>query len=120
MPERYGADALQSIPVQRVLDKLDVLLSKKDFGAAEEHLLYWLSEAERGHDLRGQLTLCNELIGHYRKAGLQNEALQFADRAVELIRLTEMEDSITAGTTCVNAATAYHAFGREETSLQLF
>ena len=40
-------------------------MGQKDYAGAERHLKYWLEEAKLGHDLRGQLTIRNELIGFY-------------------------------------------------------
>ena len=60
-----GAPA-QSIPQQRIVEKLDDYMSRRDYAGAERHLLYWLGEAERGRDQRGELLVRNELIGHYR------------------------------------------------------
>ncbi len=111
---------VQAVPIRRILDKLDSYLSRRDYEAAEKHLLCWLSEAERGGDRQGQLMLCNELIGNYRKTGKETEALLYADRALALLRELDLENSMTAGTTYVNAATAYNAFGRQEQALQYF
>ena len=65
--EPYGAEQVESIPQQRVIDKLDEYMSRRDYAGAERHLLYWLAEAEANRDERGQLMLNNELMGFYRK-----------------------------------------------------
>lgn len=43
-----------SIPVGRVIEKLDSYLNQNDYSSAERHLEYWLSEAEAGEDDRGE------------------------------------------------------------------
>ena len=119
--EPYGAEPqAKSVPQQRIIEKLDEYMSRRDYAGAERHLLYWLAEAELGRDRRGELLICNELIGHYRKTGNREKALSFADRALALLRELDFEGTISSGTTYTNAATACNAFGENERSLALF
>lgn len=108
------------IPQQRVIQKLDEYMSRRDYAGAERHLLYWLEEARLGRDERGELVVCNELVGHYRKAGDREKALSFAEKALELLKRLDFEETLSAGTTYVNAATACSAFGENERALALF
>ena len=118
-PSASNSD-VQAVPMQRIIDKLDAYMSHRDYENAERHLLYWLGEAERGNDRRGQLMLCSELVGHYRKTAQKEQAFLYADRALQLLQILNYEDTITAGTTYVNIATAYTAFGKLEDALDLF
>ena len=111
---------IQPIPQQRVIDRLDSYMSRRDYDGAEKHLLYWLQEAIAGHDQRGQLMVCNELIGHFRKTNQRDKAFEFAVKALQLLDEMEFEGTISSGTTYVNIATAYNAFGEYEQSLDLF
>ena len=115
-----AAHAVDPIPQQRVVQKLDDYMSRRDYDGAERHLLYWLSEAERGNDLRGELLVRNELVGHYRKAGDRDKAFAHAERALALVDELELAGSVSAGTTYVNAATANSAFGEHQRALELF
>ena len=54
------------ISTERVLMKLDELLSRNDYASAERHILYWLGEANNANDKRCKLLLTNELAGLYR------------------------------------------------------
>ena len=56
-----------SIPVGRVLAKLDEHLGRNDYVSAENLLKYWHEEAKIGGDIRGELTILNEKVGIYRK-----------------------------------------------------
>ncbi len=117
----YGAEAeIRSVPQQRIIRKMDEYMSRRDYAGAERHLLYWLEEAKLGHDLRGQLMLCNELIGHYRKTGEREKAEARIGEALTLLQTLDFGGTISAGTTFVNAATALSAFGRHERALELF
>ena len=118
-PVSHGSDVVP-VPQQRIKDRLDHYMNRKDYEGAERHLLYWLDEARRGHDLRGRLLICNELIGFYRKTGRKEEAFQFCTEALALLKQMDFEESISAGTTYVNAATAYGAFGEHRHALELF
>ncbi len=118
-PFGYSAAAV-SVPQQRIMQKLDEYMSHKDFAGAERHLRYWLEEARLGNDLRGSLLIENEMIGFYRKTGAKEKAYKSIDSALELIDKLSFEDTVSAATTYVNAATAFQAFGDIDRSLGLF
>ena len=119
--ERYGAaPAVIPVPQERIIRKLDEYMSRRDYDGAEKHLLYWLAEAEQGRDDRGKLMICNELVGHFRKTGQRDKAFRYAEEALKLLDELGYEGSVTGGTTRVNAATAYSAFGENEKALVLF
>ena len=113
-------DVIRPVPQQRIIEKMNEYMSRRDYGGAQRHLLYWLEEARLGRDLRGELMLRNELVGHYRKTAQKEPAMESAERAVELLVLLDMEDTISAGTTYVNIATAFNAFGEYGRSMEMF
>lgn len=108
------------IPTRRVMDKLDEYLNRNDYPAAERHLRYWLTEADVGNDMRGKLTILNEQIGLYRKTGKEQECMEAIESALSLVDTLGMENTITLGTTLINAATGYSAFGKTEKALPLY
>ena len=119
--EPYGAEAqIKPVPQQRIMEKVDEYMSRRDYAGVERHLLYWLEEAKLGGDRRGELMIENELIGHYRKTDDREKAFLHAEAALRLLDALGFEGTITAGTTCVNAATAYQAFGEPEKALAVF
>ena len=119
--EPFGAEPkTKTVPQQRIIQKMDEYMSRRDYAGAERHLLYWLEEAKLGRDLRGQLMLLNELVGHYRKVSDREHALARAEEALALLPELDMEDSVSGGTTYVNCATAMNAFGENERALALF
>ena len=111
---------INPVPQQRIIEKMNEYMSRRDYTGAERHLLYWLAEAELGRDLRGELVIRNELIGHYRKTADQEKALENIDAALALLEQSEFEDTLIIGTTCINAATACNAFGYHNRALRLF
>jgi tetratricopeptide (TPR) repeat protein len=108
------------IPQSRVIEKMDEYMARRDYDGAERHLNYWLSEAQYLKDLRGELTVRNELIGHYRKTGNRDKALEQVDAALALLDKLDLKGTISSGTVLVNAATALNAFGENERSMDLF
>ena len=111
---------LRPIPQRRVREKVDACMARRDYPGVERCLCYWLEEARQGNDLRGQLMVLNELVGHYRKTGEREKALEFAEKALETLKLLDLGGSISEGTTCVNIATALNSFGENERALNLF
>ncbi len=111
---------VQPIPQQRIIEKLDEYMSHRDYAGVERHLNYWLEEAVATGDQRGELMLRNELVGHFRKTGNQQQAFLHAEEALRLIDELEFGNTISAGTTFTNVATACSAFGENERSLELF
>ncbi len=108
------------IPRDRVLEKLDSLLGSNDYAGAKRLLQYWLSEAEYTGDAQGILLMENELMGLCRKLGEKEQALQYADSALEQVRKMNIEDNVGAATTYLNSATVYKAFGKAEEAIALF
>ncbi len=121
MTESFEAHPqLHPIPQRRVIEKMDWYMGRRDYAGAERHLLYWLEEARQGGDLRGELMLRNELVGHYRKIGRREQALENGEAALALLEALDFGDTLSAGTTYVNFATALNAFGEHERALALF
>lgn len=108
------------IPVGRVIDRLDALLDKNDYAGAERHLRYWLGEADLARDGRGRLTILNEQIGLYRKMDRPDEGMTAIRGALALAEELGLGESVTMGTTLVNAATGYKHFGMAEQALPLY
>ena len=108
------------IPQRRVREKLDEYMSRRDYAGAERHLNYWLREAQQSGDLRGEFFLRGEMMGHYRKTGNRDEAILSANEGLNLIERLGFENTLSAGTAYVNAATVYDAFGEPERSVELF
>lgn len=111
---------LDHVPQQRIAQKLDEYMSRNDYAGAERHLLYWLHEAQMIGDSRGQLMLRNELVGHYRKTADREQAFLHSREALKLVDDLGFGETISAGTTYTNVATAYNAFGENAESLALF
>ena len=115
-----GQDSVTPIPQMRVSQKVDECMSRRDYAGAERVLLYWLEEAKAGSDLRGQLMVLGELVGHYRKTGEKAKALPCAREALRLVDVLGYEGTLSAATAFVNIATALESFGESREALALF
>ena len=117
----YGeVPEVKPVPRQRIIQKMDEYMSRRDYAGAERHLQYWLEEARLGQDERGELMIRNELIGHYRKTGEKEKSLRNGEAALRLVEKLDFDGTVSAGTTYVNYATACNAFGENERALELF
>ncbi len=108
------------VPIQRILRRMDEYMGRKDYEEAERHLLYWLEEAGLGHDRKGQLLICNELVGYYRKMADKEKAYRYGKEAESLLSALSMTESLSGGTTYVNIATACSAFGDNALAMTFF
>ncbi|MBR6618791.1 MAG: tetratricopeptide repeat protein [Clostridia bacterium] len=109
-----------SIPVGRVVEKLDEYFRQNDYAGAKRHLLYWLSEAESLGDDNSVLFLNNELMGLCRKLGEGEQAFDFVRKALDRIEKMGIENNVGAATTYLNCATVYKAFERAQDAICLF
>ncbi len=108
------------IPKDRVLDKLDSLLRANDYQGAKRTLLYWLEEAKYQGDNRGTLLIFNELMGLCRKLGEKEEALKYAQEALNQVSLMDIGNDVGAATTYLNSATVCKAFALPNDALNLY
>jgi len=113
-------DPAATVPQGRIMEKLDEYMARRDLAGAERHLLYWLAEARAGGDERGEFLIRNELMGHYRKTGNRERAIENAEAALALAERLGFGESTGGATAFVNAATVYDAFGEPGRALPLF
>ena len=121
IPEyRCNTGRQNGIPVARVIDTLDRLLSRNDKKGAERHLKYWREEAVRLGDKRGELSVVDEMLGFFRRTGDKESALEAVRAALTLTEETGIEGGLSAATIRLNAATTLKAFGKTEEALPLY
>lgn len=108
------------IPVREVISELDRLLDMDRPEEAKKRLEGWQERAEELGDWGGELTVCNELMGLTRSTGDRKAGLAAAERGLFLVSLHGMEETVTAGTTYINAGTTLKAFGKCREGLPLY
>lgn len=110
----------ERIPMERVIERLDRCNDAGDSEGAIRLLAYWREEARSLGDERGELTVVNELMGAYRKAGDGEKAVACAEDAIALIEKQGIGDTVSAATIRINCATVYTAFSRAKEAIVLF
>ena len=110
----------KKIPVMRIIEKLDEFLNRNDYSSAEQLLTRWIDEAKTCQDKKGQLSLYNERMGLFRKLNKKEDAISDANTALCLVEELNISQTKTAGTTFLNAATVFKAFGQAEQALPLY
>lgn len=112
---------IHAIDVRNAINKIDEFLAKNDYAGAERTLNFWIGEAKLGGDMRGLLSLKNEQMGMLRKLeGRGNEAMAAANEALDLVKKIGFEETVTAATTYVNAATVYKTYEQPGRAMELF
>lgn len=111
---------IHTIPVKRVIEKLDAHFSRNDMAGAGRLLDYWRKEALSVRDKQGELSVVNEQIGYFRKTGEEEKALEAVSRALALIESLDVWDTVSSATIFLNAATTLKAFGRAADALPLY
>ena len=64
-----------TIPIMRIIEKIDDMFEKDDLQGAKRVLEYWEKEAKALNDAKGLLEVLSEQIGLYRKLGEKDKGL---------------------------------------------
>ncbi len=110
----------EKIPIKEILKDLDELYSRERNADGSVLLEKWLKKAQEIGDWSGELSIYSELMGHHRRTGDKEKGLFACKRGLEIIKEQNIENSVSAATVMLNAATTYKAFGMAEKSLSIF
>jgi len=113
-------DPKGTIPVRRIIEKLDSFFAVNDTKGAGDFLKHWEREARELGDLKGEITIQSELMGYCRKEGQKTEAMAAVERGLWLIEKTGIGETVPAATVFFNAATVYKTFGMPSEALELY
>ncbi len=111
---------IQRIPQQRVSEKVDELMAKKQYRAVDECLKYWYEEAKVNGDEQGVFHVLNERMGVSRKTGRKEEGYKAIEEAMGMLEGLGYTDSVSGATCYTNAATVYTVFHDDEKAMELF
>lgn len=79
-----------------------------------------LSEAEAQGDRHAAVTILNEMVGYFRSISSYKDAIWAAEYAIREMKSLGYENSVSFGTTLLNAATAFRASGDGQKALELY
>ena len=108
------------IEIGRILAKEDSLYDQLKYTEIETLLNYWEKEANSLKDRSGQLTMLSEMIGLFRKMGEKTKAMMAIDKALGLLKTYGFDDSSSAGTIYLNAATTLKAFNELDRAMPCY
>ena len=109
-----------TIPVSRIIEKVDGFFDRNDYEEAGRLLVYWRNEAASLGDARGELAMENELVGYYRKQNDKEKGLASVSRALFLTEKLGQGENASGATVILNCATAYKAFGQPNEAMELY
>lgn len=109
-----------TININTLIAELDYLLSKNDYISAGDFLEKWVGISQNQNDNKALFSLCNECIGLYRKIGEKEKCYKYCAKALYLLKVLNIENTVTGATAYTNCATAYKAFGEADKSIPLF
>lgn len=99
-------------PASRMIGELDRLLGMDKTQEAGDYLENCLRKAEAAGDWAMQVTILNEMMGFYRSTGECEKGLQSAQKGLALLGEHGLTETVSGGTTYINAATTMKAFGK--------
>ncbi len=99
--------------ISQFYERLDSLFATGQIDRVEELLKDSKEQAEKAQDMESLLVILNESMGYHRSVG-SREAVKEAEAAIALTGRMELAGTVHEGTTWLNAATVYRAFGMLE------
>ena len=106
--------------IQEILENLDVLFKEKRIDEVEPYLVNQLQISRKNNNWQCQLTILNELIGFFRSVDNYKKALEYGDRAVQLLKDKNLKETIPYGTTLLNIASVHRAYGNFDEAVKMF
>lgn len=110
----------QKIPLEEIIRKCDELFNAGKNTELGEHLRYWQLRAQEKGDRKGELSILNELMGHYRMNKDPERGIRAVEEGMGLIRELHLSGTLSTGTILLNAATALQSFGKVDEALSLY
>ncbi len=111
---------VEKIPVLKIIEKLDLFLSKEEYNKATNLLKYWQKEAEVINDYSGEISIVNEILGLSRRVNDKEWGLFAVERCLYLIEKNSTLNDKSKGTFYLNLATTLKAFGEVESSVKYY
>lgn len=108
------------IPVREIIARCDELFNTGKSAELGEFLSTWRRKAREMKDLKGELSILNELVGHYRMGKDPEHGLAAVRDVLALLELLpDTAGTLSAGTILLNCATALHSFGKTGEALRI-
>lgn len=106
--------------IRQVIEGFDALLARDAKAEAGKYLEKWLEKFEERGDWASQITILNEMMGFYRNTREREKGLESVEKGIALIGEHKLSDTVSGGTTYVNAATTMKAFGKAKEAMPYY
>ena len=108
------------LDLAKIISECDRLFNAEKTAELGEYLRSCRAEAQQLGDKSSELSIVNEMLGHYRMAGDAERGLPAIDDALALLRELGAAQTVSGATIKLNAATALKAFGKTADALKLY
>lgn len=105
-----------SMNIQQILEEIDVLYSQQKIEEVEALLVEKIQELKELKEIYPEISFMNELLGIYREKGDRDKGLALCADVLGVFEENNLAKDENYGTTLLNVATAYRAFGEYEKS----
>ncbi len=106
--------------IKKVLEKADSLYAANEPAQACAYMEACLEQARGERDWMAELTLLNELMGHYRRISKFDRAWQYAYPAIELAEKYGVGETTNGVTTYLNVANVYRGCKKYPEAMKLY
>lgn len=113
-------EPIGTIPIIRIIQKLDSLFNSNDYEEAGRVLVYWEKEAKALNDIKGLSEILSEEIGYFRKVNNKEEGLRVVEEALSILECSDVADSVSNATIYLNCATTLKAFGQADRAINYY
>ena len=117
-PAHVYHDPPERVPLAEVIAECDRLFNSERTIELGEHLRKWRARAAELGDKKAELSILNELMGHYRMTGDRERGLKAVQDGFRLISEVGITGTVSAGTILLNGATVLKAFGEVKEALR--
>lgn len=97
--------------IMEIIREFDRILARDAGREAGKFLEDWLERFEKSENWPAQITILNEMMGFYRNTGDREKGLESVRKGLELAGTYKIGETVSGGTTYLNAATTMKAFG---------
>lgn len=103
--------------IKKILFEYDSMFGRNTLDEINAFLSRKIDEAKKEQDHYATITLLNEMMGFCRETGQRERGIECCNEVIELMKQLNLHNSMEYGTTLLNIANLYRAFGLWEKSL---
>lgn len=106
--------------IKKILNEYDSMFGRNTLNEINIFLNQKINEARKEQDHYATITLLNEMMGFCRETNQKERGIECCEQVTELMKQLNLHHSAEYGTTLLNIANLYRAFGLWEKSLETY